>query len=252
MIDLRIKLCISKVLINVILNHTLSTHQPSSQYILSTHPNHTSTLPTHTYQQSGVDMAKLRTQSTHPINIPYHSPYQPILSLTLLHTYQQSGVDMAKLRTQEAEEESKNRRQKKQLSSPELWEARQLIAAGVLSVEEYPMFDAESGMGMLQSFELEEDVEVELNDIEPAFLRGQTRMSKELSPVRIVKVRYLPSHMTPTFTPPPPFYPSLVPIVCTKYPLILPPLSHDNPSHVPPLPHTCSLSLVSSPFLLPP
>ena len=30
-------------------------------------------------------------------------------------------------------------------------------------------------------------VEVELNDIEPAFLKGQTKMSKELSPVRIVK-----------------------------------------------------------------
>ena len=40
-------------------------------------------------------------------------------------------------------------------------------------MEEYPTFDAEGGGGMVQSFELEEDVEVELNDIEPAFLRGQ-------------------------------------------------------------------------------
>ena len=35
--------------------------------------------------------------------------------------------------------------------------------------------------------ETEEDIEVELNDVEPAFLRGQTKMTRELSPIRIVK-----------------------------------------------------------------
>jgi ATP-dependent RNA helicase DHX8/PRP22 len=98
------------------------------------------------------------------------------------------GVDMKKLREMDADDDGHGpRRSKKQLSSPELFEARQLIAAGVLSVEEYPMFDAEGGGGMVQSFELEEDVEVELNDVEPAFLRGQTRMTKEMGPVAIVK-----------------------------------------------------------------
>lgn len=49
------------------------------------------------------------------------------------------------------------------------------------------MFDAESGNGMMGTFEeTEEEMEIELNDAEPAFLRGQTRLTKELSPVRIV------------------------------------------------------------------
>ena len=97
------------------------------------------------------------------------------------------GVDIKKLRAQEDEDESTVRRSRKQLSSPELFEARQLISAGVLQVSEYPTFDAESGMGMLQSFEVEEEVEVEINEEEPSFLKGQTKMSRELSPVRIVK-----------------------------------------------------------------
>lgn len=99
-----------------------------------------------------------------------------------------TGVDMQKFRDQQMEDEQQGRNtNKKKLSSPELWEARQLINAGVLPVEAYPTFDAESGRGMLQSTEAEELLDIELNDAEPLFLRGQTKMSKELSPVRIVK-----------------------------------------------------------------
>lgn len=79
------------------------------------------------------------------------------------------------------------KRTAKRLASPELWEAQQLINSGVLPVTEYPTFDAESGHGLLQEHTTEEEVEIEINEEEPIFLRGQTRMTREMSPVRIVK-----------------------------------------------------------------
>lgn len=97
-----------------------------------------------------------------------------------------TGVDMKRLRENEMEDRA-NTRQKKKMSSPEMWEIKQLINSGVLKVSEYPDFDAENGTGILQTIEVEEEVEVELNEDEPAFLRGQTKMTKEFSPVRIVK-----------------------------------------------------------------
>jgi ATP-dependent RNA helicase DHX8/PRP22 len=94
---------------------------------------------------------------------------------------------MRRFREQEAEEDNSKRRTTKKLSDQELWEAQQLISSGVLPVSEYPTFDAEGGYGLLQEIETEEDVEIELNDAEPVFLKGQTKVSRELSPVRIVK-----------------------------------------------------------------
>jgi ATP-dependent RNA helicase DHX8/PRP22 len=79
-------------------------------------------------------------------------------------------------------------RRRKDLSEHELFEAQQLIRSGVLPVEQYPTYDAEGGMGMLAVEETEEETEVELADVEPNFLRGQTgRSGRELEPVRIVK-----------------------------------------------------------------
>eukprot|EP01039_Chlorochromonas_danica_P009929 gene9929-10979_t len=97
------------------------------------------------------------------------------------------GVDLKKLRDNEDEGNGGGGKGRKRLSSPELWEARQLINAGVLDVTEYPTFDADHGMGVLQSTETEEVVDIELNEDEPLFLRGQTKASRALSPVRIVK-----------------------------------------------------------------
>ena len=97
------------------------------------------------------------------------------------------GVDIARIQRDEEDEERRSRASNKKLSSPELWEARQLINAGVLDVSEYPTFDAESGAGALQNCEADENIEVEINDDEPPFLRGQTMQSRELSPVRITK-----------------------------------------------------------------
>lgn len=80
---------------------------------------------------------------------------------------------------------SKPQRAPKRMSSPERWEARQLINSGVLSVEDYPNFD--QAHGLLNMEETEEDFEVELNEDEPVFLRGQSKLSRELSPVKIIK-----------------------------------------------------------------
>ena len=79
-------------------------------------------------------------------------------------------------------------RRRKELTEHELFEAQQLIRSGVLPVEEYPTYDAEGGLGMLAVEETQEEVEVELADFEPNFLRGQTsRSGRDLEPVRIVK-----------------------------------------------------------------
>jgi ATP-dependent RNA helicase DHX8/PRP22 len=138
-------------------------------------------------QETGEDLLPQRSRETlAKMNSDLSNPTRPAGDRESMGAMN-LGVDIKKLRAQEDEDENTTRRSRKQLSSPELWEARQLISAGVLHVSEYPTFDAESGMGVLQSFEIEEEVEVEINEDEPAFLRGQTKMSKELSPVRIVK-----------------------------------------------------------------
>ncbi|KAL3642972.1 hypothetical protein CASFOL_013787 [Castilleja foliolosa] len=80
-----------------------------------------------------------------------------------------------------------SRRPLKRMSSPERWEAKQLIASGVMSMKELPMFDDE-GDGVLYREEgAEEELEVELNEDEPAFLQGQSRYSMDMSPVKIFK-----------------------------------------------------------------
>ncbi|KAJ6845430.1 putative pre-mRNA-splicing factor ATP-dependent RNA helicase DEAH5 [Iris pallida] len=80
-----------------------------------------------------------------------------------------------------------SRRPLKRMSSPEKWEAKQLIAAGVMDVRDYPNFD-EDGDGVLYQEEgAEEELEIELNEDEPAFLNGQSRFSIDMSPVKIFK-----------------------------------------------------------------
>ncbi|KAF0935567.1 hypothetical protein E2562_034440, partial [Oryza meyeriana var. granulata] len=89
--------------------------------------------------------------------------------------------------TEEDEAAPTSRRPLKRMSSPERWEAKQLIASGVLDVRDYPMFD-EDGDGMLYQEEgAEEEQEIELNEDEPAFLQGQSRFSIDMSPVKIFK-----------------------------------------------------------------
>lgn len=81
------------------------------------------------------------------------------------------------------------RQQKKRMTSPERWEIRQMIAAGIAKASDYPDLEEEyhstlKGEGQM---ELEEDVDIEIRDEEPPFLAGQTKQSLELSPIRVVK-----------------------------------------------------------------
>ncbi|KAF8108125.1 hypothetical protein N665_0114s0018 [Sinapis alba] len=80
-----------------------------------------------------------------------------------------------------------SRRPLKKMSSPERWEAKQIIASGALKATEFPDYD-EDGDGMLYQEEgAEEELEIEMNEEEPAFLQGQTRYSVDMSPVKIFK-----------------------------------------------------------------
>ena len=79
------------------------------------------------------------------------------------------------------------RRPVKRLSSPERWEAKQLIASGVLPVEEYPTYDAENDGLLAYEEEAEQEVEIEINEEEAPFLAGQTAAEGDVSPIKIVK-----------------------------------------------------------------
>jgi ATP-dependent RNA helicase DHX8/PRP22 len=66
--------------------------------------------------------------------------------------------------------------------SPEQFAVQQLVKSGVLPAEMNPMLDEDGAAA-----DAEEDVDVELVDDEPPFLVGQTHMSRDLSPVKVVK-----------------------------------------------------------------
>ncbi|KAJ1657800.1 DEAH-box ATP-dependent RNA helicase prp22 [Dispira simplex] len=73
----------------------------------------------------------------------------------------------------------------KRMPSPERWEIQQLISAGVLQPQDHPNFGEQNGI--LNYEENEEELDVELREDEPVFLRGQTRNSLQLSPIKVVK-----------------------------------------------------------------
>ncbi|KAJ3183797.1 DEAH-box ATP-dependent RNA helicase prp22 [Geranomyces variabilis] len=73
----------------------------------------------------------------------------------------------------------------KRISSPERWEIKQLIASGVLNPRDYPTFDEDQGA--LTYEDAEEELDIEIKDEEPSFLKGQTKQSVQLSPIKIVK-----------------------------------------------------------------
>lgn len=78
---------------------------------------------------------------------------------------------------------------RKRLTSPERWEIKQLIAAGAISAAEYPDIDADYQAALNGEGPMEEevDIDIEVRDEEPPFLAGQTKLSLELSPIRVVK-----------------------------------------------------------------
>ncbi|CDJ37257.1 pre-mRNA splicing factor RNA helicase, putative [Eimeria tenella] len=91
-----------------------------------------------------------------------------------------------KINLNSTEEETAYSRKRKLMSDYDKWEAQQLQRSGLVSSKENPYYDEEAG-GILPAQEAEEDVEIEVVDEEPLFLRGQTtRAGMQLSPVKIV------------------------------------------------------------------
>ncbi|XP_028424334.1 ATP-dependent RNA helicase DHX8-like [Perca flavescens] len=87
----------------------------------------------------------------------------------------------------ELEENPTERKRLSKITDLEKWEIKQMIAANVLPKEEFPEFDEETGI--LPKIDDDEDVELEIDLVEeePPFLRGQTKWSTTMSPVKIVK-----------------------------------------------------------------
>ena len=77
-----------------------------------------------------------------------------------------------------------NRR--KRMSSPDRWELQQLAASGVIPATALPDFDEETGT-LAEVEEVKDEIDVEIRDEEPLFLRGQTKTALELSPIKIIK-----------------------------------------------------------------
>lgn len=75
----------------------------------------------------------------------------------------------------------------RRMTSPEKWEMKQLIAAGVIEKSDYPDFDEETGVMLKVDTGSDEEIEVEIVEDEPPFLSGQTRLTVNMSPVKIVK-----------------------------------------------------------------
>jgi ATP-dependent RNA helicase DHX8/PRP22 len=86
----------------------------------------------------------------------------------------------------------------KRLSSPERFEIKQLIASGAVNAADvsdasripltcqYPDIDEDFNAAIANP-EIEQDIDIEVNEIEPSFLSGQTKITLELSPVKIIK-----------------------------------------------------------------
>lgn len=130
-------------------------------------------------QKTGQDLLPMKRPTAEEENLranPSSSSLAPMTRKGL------SGITIV-----EEDENTSARRPMKRMSSPERWEAKQLIASGVLDVRDYPMYDEDGGGMLYQDEGAEEELEIELNEDEPAFLRGQTRYSIDVSPVKIVK-----------------------------------------------------------------
>ncbi|PFH52274.1 hypothetical protein AMATHDRAFT_74334 [Amanita thiersii Skay4041] len=93
-----------------------------------------------------------------------------------------TGANALPLRSQD----SAPIRSAKRLTSPERWELKQLISSGAIDASEYPELDEDFGNPMAH-VEVEEELDVEIREDEPAFLAGQTKRTLDLSPVKIVK-----------------------------------------------------------------
>lgn len=117
-------------------------------------------------------------QDLTPMNANIHFEFQNRSGLKGL-----SGVSLK----EEDQSGSIPRRKKQRLTETELWENRQLKAAGkYAAMESSPEPEQESTL--FEEDEVEEEYEIDMNEEEPAFLKGQSSKSGvEMSPIKIVK-----------------------------------------------------------------
>ncbi|KAM6964405.1 ATP-dependent RNA helicase DHX8-like [Tautogolabrus adspersus] len=87
----------------------------------------------------------------------------------------------------ELEENTTERKRLNKITDLEKWEIKQMIAANVLPREEFPEFDEATGILPKIDDDEDEDLDIDLVEEEPPFLRGQTKWSTNMSPVKIVK-----------------------------------------------------------------
>ena len=128
-------------------------------------------------------------------------------SLSMRGIDQDTGLDKSQELQDLAEEEQVEREKRKlqrqgtaqkrrRLTSPERWEIRQLIASGAVDASEYPELndintsndlDHSGGEEDNANMDQEVEIDIELNDTEPGFLKGQVKEAIELAPIKIIK-----------------------------------------------------------------
>ncbi|KAD6795203.1 hypothetical protein E3N88_06099 [Mikania micrantha] len=99
-----------------------------------------------------------------------------------------SNPELSEMKVTEEDAGFGSRMALKRMNSPEKWEANQLVASGVLSVKDWPLYDEEIADTMgYQEEDGDKNLEVELNEDTPAFLQGHSHYSIDTSPVKIFK-----------------------------------------------------------------
>nr|XP_054767860.1 ATP-dependent RNA helicase DHX8-like [Lytechinus pictus] len=79
------------------------------------------------------------------------------------------------------------RKRVQRVTSPEKWELKQMMAASCIDKADFPDYDDTTGILPKDEDNSDEEIEIELREEDPPFLRGHGRQSVDLSPVRIVK-----------------------------------------------------------------
>jgi polyribonucleotide nucleotidyltransferase len=114
------------------------------------------------------------------------------LILSMHPKYKKKSADAAFSKEDEVAEREKTRRLYPGLSlpnqDPPAKDAimKQLISSGAMDASEYPELD-EDVYNPMAHVEVEEDIDIEVREDEPSFLKGQTKRTLDLSPIRIIK-----------------------------------------------------------------
>jgi ATP-dependent RNA helicase DHX8/PRP22 len=128
-------------------------------------------------QNTGEDLNPIRTSSSMQVDTTRFNP---------LRTLEDEDDEFGRnKRAQYVDDDDEPRRPIKRMSTPERWELERLMNAGVIKVTDLPNYDEDRGV--IEEDEIAHDLEVELNDAEPLFLKGKLAEASMLEPAKIVK-----------------------------------------------------------------